>query len=126
VAGHGAVDTLSPDAHDPSVISTPGLRELLDAGTIAYSGAPEGTDFTETDPGNVLVVDLADSRASTTAHHVGTWSFRDLRFDVDDGEDVAAMDRALTQMPEKSRTVLRPTLRGTRPLTEHARPSTLE
>src|SRR5699024_6149002 len=36
VAGHGAVDTLSPDAHDPSVISTPGLRELLDAGTIAY------------------------------------------------------------------------------------------
>ncbi|HLS64176.1 MAG TPA: exonuclease SbcCD subunit D [Ruania sp.] len=138
VAGHGAVDTLSPDAHDPSVISTPGLRELLDAGTIAYvalgdrhsttevapgiaySGAPEVTDFTETDPGNVLVVDLADSRASTTAHHVGTWSFRDLRFDVDDGEDVAAMDRALTQMPEKSRTVLRLALRGTLTLTEHA------
>src|SRR5699024_12664913 len=139
VAGHGAVDTLSPDAHDPTLISTPELRELLEAGTIsyvalgdrhsttevapgiAYSGAPEVTDFIETDPGNVLVVDLADGRATTTAHHVGTWSFRDLRFEVDDGEDVAAMDHALAEMPEKSRTVLRLTLRGTLTLAEHAR-----
>lgn len=139
VAGHGAVDTLSPDAHHPAVIHTSGLRELLAAQTIsyvalgdrhsttqvapgiAYAGAPEVTDFIETDPGNVLVVEIADGRATTTRHHVGTWSFRDLQLDVADAADVAAMDRTLADLPDKSRTALRLALRGTLTLTEHAR-----
>lgn len=138
VAGHGAVDTLSPDAHDPALIRTAPLLELLADGQIAYvalgdrhsttdvapgiaySGAPEVTDFIETDPGNVLVVDVIEGRARTTSHRLGTWSFQDLQFDLDGAEEVAAMDRALTDLPAKSRTVLRLALRGTLTLTEQA------
>lgn len=142
VAGHGAVDTLSPDAHDPALIRTGPLLRLLADGQIAYvalgdrhsttevapgiaySGAPEVTDFIETDPGNALVVDVTDGRASTTSHHLGTWSFQDLQFDLDSAEEVAAMDRDLAALPEKSRTVLRLALRGTLTLTEHAQMET--
>lgn len=142
VAGHGAVDTLSPDAHDPALIRTDPLLRLLADGQIAYvalgdrhsttevapgiaySGAPEVTDFIETDPGNALVVDVTDGRASTTSHHLGTWSFQDLQFDLDGAEEVAAMDRDLAALPEKSRTVLRLALRGTLTLTEHAQMET--
>lgn len=138
VAGHGAVDTLSPDAHDPALIRTAGLLELLRTGQIsyvalgdrhsttevapgiAYSGAPEVTDFIETDPGNVLVVDVSDADVSTTSHRLGTWSFCDLQFDVNSGEEVTAMDRALAELTDKSRTVVRLALRGTLTLTEHA------
>ncbi|WP_147917943.1 metallophosphoesterase family protein [Ruania zhangjianzhongii] len=138
VAGHGAVDTLSPDAHDPAQIRTAPLLQLLAEGQIsyvalgdrhsttevapgiAYSGAPEVTDFIETDPGNVLVVEVTDARARTTRHPLGTWSFQDLQFDLDSAEEVAAMDRVLAELPAKSRTVLRLALRGTLTLTEHA------
>lgn len=138
VAGHGAVDTLSPDAHDPAQIRTDPLLHLLAEGQIsyvalgdrhsttevapgiAYSGAPEVTDFVETDPGNVLVVEVTDGPVTVARHPVGTWSFQDLQFDLDSAEEVAAMDQSLTELPAKSRTVLRLALRGTLTLTEHA------
>src|SRR5699024_1056235 len=77
IAGHGAVDVLSPDAQDPALIRTRAWQRLFSEGEvayvalgdrhsttevqqgIAYSGAPEVTDFVETDPGHVLVVELA-------------------------------------------------------------------
>lgn len=138
VAGHGAVDTLTPDAHDPAQIRTAPLLNLLAAGQIsyvalgdrhsttevapgiAYAGAPEVTDFVETDPGNVLVVEVSEAGASTTRHQLGSWTFADLQFDLDSAEEVAAMDQALADLPAKSRTVLRLALRGTLTLTEHA------
>jgi len=139
IAGHGAVDVLSPDAQDPALIRTGAWQRLLSQGEvayvalgdrhsttevqqgIAYSGAPEVTDFAETDPGNVLVVELADGRARCTPHQVGTWAFRDLSFTLDSAEDVERMDRSLTELVDKPRTVLRLTLRGTLTLAAHAR-----
>lgn len=76
--GHGAVDVLSPDRHDPTRIATDVLHAAIDAdvvhyvalgdrhsttsvgstGRIWYSGAPEPTDFVEVEPGMALVVEL--------------------------------------------------------------------
>lgn len=139
IAGHGAVDTLNPDTQDPALIRTEALQENLADGAlayvalgdrhsttevhpaIAYSGAPEVTDFVESDPGNVLLVDISHDRATWTAHRVGTWAFRDLTFELDDASDVQHMDAALADLRDKPRTVLRLTLRGTLTLAAHAR-----
>src|SRR5699024_3741184 len=88
---------------------------------IAYSGAPEVTDFVETDPGHVLMVELTGGQARTTRHQVGTWAFRDLSFTLDSPEAVERMDQSLTALVDKPRTVLRLTLRGTLTLAAHAR-----
>lgn len=138
IAGHGGVDTLSPNAQDPALIRTEELRALLESGQLSYvalgdrhstttvlpgvhySGAPEVTDFVETDPGNVLVVDISDGHAACTAHHVGTWAFQDLSFQLEGSDDVADMDAYLTNLVDKPRTVLRLTLRGTLTLTAQA------
>ena len=70
VAGHGALDTRSPDADNPALITLARLEERIEAGEIHYvalgdrhsttnegtsdcvwySGAPEPTDYDEIDP----------------------------------------------------------------------------
>ena len=87
VAGHGALDVLSPDPNDPAAIRTDALRAALADGRVhyvalgdrhstwtlpgeprvRYSGAPEVTDHDEIDPGNVLVVDVDPEAARSEA-----------------------------------------------------------
>jgi len=95
VAGHGALDSLSPDRDDPALISVAGLEERLAAGAIHfvalgdrhsttevgrseriwYSGAPEATDYVEVDPGNVVVVQLGAAEVQLDVRLVGAWRF---------------------------------------------------
>jgi DNA repair exonuclease SbcCD nuclease subunit len=92
IAGHGAVSVLDPDGNrwprsTPTICgpccartgpssspSATGTRPIEVADRIWYPGAPEVTSRRETDPGNVLLVDIdadthrAWSRRSTSAH----------------------------------------------------------
>jgi DNA repair exonuclease SbcCD nuclease subunit len=142
VAGHGCVDVLGPDAHDPALVRLPGLEDALargaihyvalgdrhsrtsvgGSGAVWYSGTPEVTDYDEVDPGHVLVVDVAAGRpVEVTAHRVGTWTFLDLnrRLDRPDGLDI--LENELAGLPDKDRTVVRMALTGTLSLADRSR-----
>jgi DNA repair exonuclease SbcCD nuclease subunit len=141
MVGHGAVDSLSPDAHDPARIILADAEEALDdqrihflalgdrhsttdvgaSGRVWYAGAPEPTDFTEVDAGRALVVDLADGGCTVTPHAVGTWCFHDARFELNGSDDLDALAAALDAHPHRERTILRVALQGTLTLTGKAR-----
>lgn len=131
VAGHGALDVFSPDAANPALISLAGLESSLDAGRIHfvalgdrhsttrvgasgriwYSGAPEPTDYDETDPGNVLVVELDDGVA-VEARRVGTWRFLAERFDLAGADDLRRLGLYLDGIADKARAVVKLDLVG--------------
>ncbi len=140
LVGHGAVDSLSPDPGNPATIRVGTLAEALSDGRIHYvalgdrhsatqidglpiwySGAPEPTDFTETDPGNVLVVDLdLDLEAKVTNHRIGTWSFLAAERHLNSTADVEEFGRWLAGFPDKDRTILKLGLVGTLSVGAHA------
>jgi DNA repair exonuclease SbcCD nuclease subunit len=140
VAGHGAVDVLSPDRGDPARVgvaaarppspraaSTSGLGDRHSttavgaSGRIWYPGAPEPTDFDEVDPGNALVVDLDADHCRVTSHPVGSWRFVEHQRELTGSADVAALDAWFHALPAKERTVVRLTLVGALGLAGHAR-----
>ncbi|GLZ51495.1 metallophosphoesterase [Actinomycetospora sp. NBRC 106378] len=142
LAGHGAVDVLSPDEQNPAVIRTAECRAALADGRvhyvalgdrhstwqlhgeprIAYSGAPEVTSHEETDPGNVLVVDVgADGAASVRPVRVGRWTFAREHAVVDTDDDLAALDARLDALDAPERTALRLAVEGTVTLRQRAR-----
>ncbi len=141
LAGHGALDALSPDADDPARIAAGPLRAALaDARIhyaalgdrhstwhdpteprIRYSGAPEVTAHDEADPGNVLVVEVSDARCDVRADHVGRWRFRRHQAAVDTTADVDALDAWLDAVHGKERTAVRLGLVGAVTLRERAR-----
>src|SRR5690606_29532738 len=108
IAGHGAVSVLDPDQESLATIDTGHLQALLRedraqfvalgdrhatfevADRIWYPGAPEVTSRRETDPGNVLVVDIDPDthRAEVDKVHVGTWAFTVIEADLNSTEDV--------------------------------------
>ena len=137
VVGHGGVDSLSPNT-DPSIVAAAGLDEAVsaetvdyvalgdrhsvtsvgDSGRIWYSGAPEVTafDHVEAEPGHVLEVTLtrgAQSSIDVTRHRVGQWAFRTVREDIDGAEDIERLRGLLSEMGDKSRTVVQLSLTGT-------------
>ncbi|MGH3423782.1 MAG: metallophosphoesterase family protein, partial [Nocardioidaceae bacterium] len=134
VAGHGATDTLNPDRDDVATIGVAGLQRVLDDGRadfvvlgdrhsttrvadrIWYPGAPEVTDRDETDPGNVLVVDLADDGSGTLSVepvHTGEWTFVDHAHELTGPEDVRELAKWLEECPAKERTAVWLRLSGT-------------
>jgi DNA repair exonuclease SbcCD nuclease subunit len=141
LAGHGAVDILSPDAHDPAVIHTDACRAALADGRvhyvalgdrhstwaipgeqrIGYSGAPEVTAHDETDPGNVLVVDAEAGGAVVRPVRVGRWAFARERAVLDTDDDLDALDARLGALPAPERTALRLVCEGTLTLRLRAR-----
>lgn len=141
VVGHGAVDTLSPDQANPALIDVAGLEthlaegrahfvalgdrhSLTEVGTSGrtwYSGAPEPTDFRETDPGNVLVVAVDAESVRVTPHRVGTWSFQRHEAHLTGADDLDLLDRWLRDLPDKDRTIVRLALVGQLSLAERAR-----
>lgn len=141
VVGHGAVDDLDPDRANRAAIALAPLEQELasgrlhyvalgdrhsrtsvgDSGAVWYSGAPEATDHRETQPGDVLVVDLEAGRAPVVTHHrVGTWAFRTIRWELSGGADVQALAAELAALPDKDRTVVRLALRGVLDIGAHA------
>jgi DNA repair exonuclease SbcCD nuclease subunit len=131
LAAHGAIDSLSPDRTGPARISLSELRAALADGRIHYvglgdrhslteveaaiwySGAPEVTDYDETAPGNVLVVDVDEHAVQATAHRVGTWQFVRRQWQLGGPEDVADLRQWLDRQPDKERTMLKLGLVGT-------------
>lgn len=133
--GHGAVDVLAPDRDNPARIVVAALEgaDYVALGDrhsttrvgerVWYSGAPEATDFDEVDPGNVLVVSIAEAGASPVVvpHRVGRWRFLRRSFSIDGADDVAALAQWLAGQEGKAETVVRLDLSGTVSLAEQAR-----
>jgi hypothetical protein len=90
------------------------------SGRVWYSGAPEPTDHIETDPGNVLLVDLADGRATVTPQRVGTWRFLRAELDLAGRADCLALAAWLDGLADKERTIVRLSLIGQLSLVDHA------
>lgn len=141
VVGHGAVDRLLPNRTDPAAISVAALEAALADGRLAYvalgdrhsttsvgttdriwyAGAPEATDFRETDPGNVLVVEVDGSSVWVEARRIGTWSFVLQRAALASAADVESLHASLEATPDKGRTIVKVALVGQLTLTAKAR-----
>jgi DNA repair exonuclease SbcCD nuclease subunit len=141
VLGHGAVDTLSPDRHDPALVRVAEAESALSAGLIhyvalgdrhsptsvggsgriRYAGTPEPTAFDEEAPGSVLLVSLDRSRAEVETRRVGRWTFARLAHAFAGDDDLDAFAAILDALPAKERTVLRLSLEGTLSLHGSAR-----
>ena len=140
VVGHGITDTLSPDPNDPACIVLADVEAAIEAGTIHvvalgdrhsttqvggtgrvwYSGAPEPTDYDETDPGNVLIVDLTADGVEVERRRVGSWRFVRERFDLAGEADCLRVRAFLDALPDKSRTIVKLALVGQLSLAEMA------
>ncbi len=142
VVGHGALDVLKPDEHDPAVIELAVLERALEDGVvhyaalgdkhtrlsmgrrglINYSGSPEVTSFREERPGDVLVVDVRPgAEARVTPHHVGSWQFLTMERIVSSDADLDELDEELGALDPKDRTVVRTGLQGTLTLAQKVR-----
>jgi DNA repair exonuclease SbcCD nuclease subunit len=130
VVGHGAVDTLSPDPLNPSLISVAAIESAIEEGRASYvalgdrhsmtkvaervwySGAPVSTDYGEVDPNRALVVELQPDVILVTPVEVGGWHFLRREFDLAGDSSVGLVESYLAELPEKERTVVRLALRG--------------
>lgn len=141
LVAHGAVDALSPDRDNPASISLRSVEQAVAAGLvhyvalgdrhsltdvgrtprIRYSGTQEPTDFDETAPGHVLVVDVDSVSCSATPHRVARWTFQRADFELVSDEDLGLVERKLAAFEDKSRTVVKLGLRGTLTLAQRAR-----
>lgn len=146
VVGHGGVDIFVPDKERPSLIRLAALEAAIARGAVHYvalgdkhsrmqvgstrriwySGSPEVTNYDdiESDPGQVLVVDVDEDDpahpVSVEPRRVGRWRFVTLRRAVDSNRDVADLDINLDQLPDKERTVVRVALTGSLTVTDKA------
>ena len=141
VAGHGRLDSLSPDRNDPALVALAGLEARLDAGVIHYvalgdrhsttdasrtgriwyAGAPEPTNYDESGPGNVLVVELSADRVQIEPRRVGTWRFVRQAWELTGDADVDALEEWLASLDDKERTILKLSLVGQVSLAQKAR-----
>jgi len=132
VVGHGALDARSPDTRDPALISLSRLEERISAGDIHYvalgdrhsttdegstgrvwySGAPEPTRYTETDPGNVLVVELSECDIEVTPHRIGVWAFIEREWQLASSDDIKALEEWLSSLEHPERKVVKLPLTG--------------
>lgn len=141
VAGHGGLDTISPDPDAPVLVALADLEERLAAGSIHYvalgdrhsttevgrsgriwyAGAPEPTDYDETDPGNVIVVGLHGAEVQVRVEPVGVWRFVRRDWELTGDRDIDHFAEWLGDLEDKERTILKPALVGTVSLAQKAR-----
>ncbi|MEO5304174.1 DNA repair exonuclease [Corynebacterium sp. c25Ua_47] len=143
--GHGQVESRAGEGEDSDAdtIDLAFVEECLDKGVIDYlalgdthsteslgstgkvwfSGSPETTAFDdrERDSGNALVVTVDGDRVDVVKHRVGRWDFRAIDADIDSMEDVEGFLEQLDAVPEKIRTAVKYSLRGTVGLSTQAR-----
>ena len=141
VVGHGAIDSMSPNPNDPKVIALERLEERIQAGfvhyvalgdrhsttdvgttgRVRYSGAPEPTDYDETDPGNVLIVDLGVDHANVVVGHLGTWRFLSSDWQMSSDHDIGALEKWLSGLESKDRTIVKLSIVGQVSVAQKAR-----
>ena len=141
VVGHGAIDSMSPDPNDPKVIALERLEERIQAGLIHYvalgdrhsttnvgttgrvyySGAPEPTDYDETDPGNVLIVDLGADHVGVVVKHIGIWRFLRSDWQMSSDKDIEALEEWLSSLENKDRTIVKVSIVGQISVAQKAR-----
>ncbi|MDO5065838.1 MAG: DNA repair exonuclease [Propionibacteriaceae bacterium] len=137
LVAHGAVSSLNPDRTLLAAIDEQTVAAALADGRIHfavvgdrhsttqvlpglwYPGAPEVTDRLESDPGNVLLVDLTESRVEP--RRVGSWSFQVVDQELTSAADVETLLERLRALPAKERTAVWLTLRGTLSVADEAR-----
>lgn len=141
---HGQLDSLgAPDQSNPATIGKAAVKQALgdnkihylalgdrhsvtdadDSGRIWYSGTPVATDFTESDPNQVLLVDASigiDPRPSVERIVIGQWRFKSLSGRVDGLTDIELLAGQLAAIENKERTVLRLALQGSLKINENA------
>lgn len=146
VVGHGGVDLFEPDRDKPWLIRLATVEAALNRGAVHYvalgdkhsrmqvgssgrvwySGSPEVTnyDHIESDPGQVLVVDVDEHDPAhpvrVEPRRVGRWRFVTLRHAVDTARDVVDLDINLDNLSDKDRTVVQLGLTGTLTVTDMA------
>ena len=141
VIGHGAVDSMSPDPNDPKLIALDRLEDSIRSGLahyvalgdrhsttevgatgrVWYAGAPEPTDYDQTDPGNVLVVDLDINRIDVTPRRLGTWRFVHHDWELSADEDIDELEGWLEGLNDKDRTIVKLTIVGQVSVAQKAR-----
>ena len=141
VCGHGAVDAMWPQTNDPAHISLERLEEWIESdvihyvalgdrhsttdigstGRVWYSGAPEPTNFDETEPGNVLVVDLDGDGVRVDRRRVGTWRFERRDWELGTNFDIDALRDWLEAPGDKDRFIIRSSLQGQVSVAQKAR-----
>ena len=141
VVGHGATDSLSPDQSNPSLISLAALEQSIGAGHVHYvalgdrhsttdvgssgrvwySGAPEPTNYRETDPGNILIVSLEAQDIEVEKRAVGQWRFHQVERHLSSDTDIDALDNWLSAIEDKERTIVKLALVGQVSLANNAK-----
>ena len=139
LVGHGAVASLNPDRESLAAIDDAALGERIREGLIHfavlgdrhsltevasgiwYPGTPEVTARRETDPGNILLVEISGTSPRVEAIRTGRWSFTVLEEDLSSQVDVDRLIARLQELPHKERTAVWLKLRGTLSVTESAR-----
>ena len=141
VVGHGAVDYKHPNPDDPKLIGLERLEEKIRAGLIHYvalgdrhsttdvgstgrvwyAGAPEPTDYDETEPGNVLLVDVDANSVSVERRRLATWWFVSHDWQLSSDEDIDALEEWLSSLENKDRAIVKVSLVGEVSLAQKAR-----
>ena len=141
VVGHGAVDYKNPNPDDPKLIGLEHLEEKIRAGLIHYvalgdrhsttdvgatgrvwyAGAPEPTAYVETEPGNVLLVDVDANNVSVERRRLATWEFVSHDCQLSSDEDIDALEEWLSGLKDKDRAIVELTMVGQVSLDQKAR-----
>ena len=139
LVGHGAVAGFNPDRDSLAAIDDAALAARIREGLIHfavlgdrhsltevapgiwYPGTPEVTARRETDPGNILLVEISGTSPRVEPIRTGRWSFTVLEEDLSSQVDVDRLIARLQELPHKERTAVWLKLRGTLSVTESAR-----
>lgn len=141
LVAHGATDSLSPDPTNPSLVRLAPARQAVKEGRIHYvalgdrhsttqvdaegriwySGAPEPTDFDETDAGNCLLVDLTPEMVKVEKIPLGAWRFVRESFEFSQDSDLDHLHAFLDGQQRKETTICRLGLKGSLSLDGRAR-----
>lgn len=134
IVGHGMVDRLASGQDEPSLIRSDAMIAAIQAraadyvalgdrhsatpidgsdGRCWYSGTPVATDYGESDPNQVLVVGLDADGCTVQRERVGAWVFAQISAELSGSDEIASLSETLDAFPDKQRTVIRLTLRGT-------------
>lgn len=134
VVGHGGSDAFAPDPDRLDLIRTAPAEAAIAAGAVHYialgdrhsrtaigasgriwySGAPEPTEYRETDPGLVLAVTLDSDGIEVEPVKVASWRFTESTgIAIDSADDVTRLRGWLDGLAGKERTILNLGFTGT-------------